>query len=223
MDLEVASQESFEGPIEHLLHALETKLDAVATKVMEHARDLGKHEEPTTSALAQAIRSELDRYPIDVPGLKLVVSADEFTKKQESKSGADLYIGLVRLDQHFTTSKGMLVQAKNLEALETAEGRRTLRNQSARMRRRLPEDSYVWVFTEGKVLCTKAPKSSDPHLRDLPYKHQSIGNMIAQGLRCQQGDDTKGPLLGASPVRGLRSRIEELSVPRGISFTVEPD
>jgi hypothetical protein len=56
-----------------------------------------------------------------VGGIKVEVHLEEFSPQEESKSGADLYVSVVRRDHDYPTSKGMLVQSKRREALTRDE------------------------------------------------------------------------------------------------------
>jgi hypothetical protein len=173
-----------EPPIETLLHDLQQRVDSVVSQAAAHAHVMRKHETHLSSRLAHAISDSINSHPIEVKGLKLEVHVEEFDPQQESQSGADLYISIVRRDFGVPTSKGMLVQSQRREALGRADERRRLRNQSARMRRRSENGSYVWVFEEDSVSCIPAPKSSDPVIRGPTYHPQSAGELIANGLRC---------------------------------------
>jgi hypothetical protein len=115
MSVITTTDTTFFDPFEQLLHDLTERIDAVATAIATESRQLDRHEEFTTSRLAQAINDALHHHPITAPGLALEVHAEEFTKPAEKVAGADLYISLVRKDVEFPRSKGLLVQA-NAEA-----------------------------------------------------------------------------------------------------------
>jgi 5-methylcytosine-specific restriction endonuclease McrA len=144
-----------EPPIETLLHDLQQRVDSVVSQAAAHAHVMRKHETHLSSRLAHAISDSINSHPIEVKGLKLEVHVEEFDPQQESQSGADLYISIVRRDFGVPTSKGMLVQSQRREALGRADERRRLRNQSARMRRR----SENGVLTSGSSRKTAYPAS----------------------------------------------------------------
>jgi hypothetical protein len=212
-----------EEPIEALLSELQHRVDSVVSQAATHSHAMDKHETHLTSRLAHAIHAAIVAHPIEVDGLKLEVYVEEFNPMQESKSGADLYISIVRSDTGIPTSKGMLVQSKRREALKRPDERRRLRNQSARMRRRSPDGSYVWIFEEYGVTCIPAPKSSDPVIRGSTYERQSVGSLIANGLRCRQGDKNIGRNVNTKVPEGLKSALRRLSTPNGIGFEILPD
>jgi hypothetical protein len=155
-----------------LLDELKTQIDVKVRAVSVHAYALEKEENPTTSNLAQAIKDVAASFTHNNPDIKIEVYIEEFSLAEESRSGADLYVSIVLKDGREDISKGILVQAKRREKLNKKAERRRLRNQSNRMRTRMPYDSYVWIFDENGAHCMRAPKSSDPRLRDLPDRFQ---------------------------------------------------
>ncbi|WP_271557662.1 hypothetical protein [Bradyrhizobium sp. CCBAU 45394] len=207
-------------PIEELLEALQNRIDSVVSQVAAHSHDMHKREDHTTSRLAGMISATIADQPIAIEGLKVEVHVEEFEPLAESVSGADLYVSIVRRDHDFPTSKGMLVQSKRREALSRSDERRRLRNQSARMRRRSLTDSYLWVFEDNGVICVPAPKSSDPVIRGSTYQPQSIGGLIANGLRCEQGDRKIGRNPLEPVARGLVNAMASLGVPNGVALDV---
>jgi hypothetical protein len=207
-----------------LLEKLEVRVNSAVSRVAERGLAMDRHEEHLSSRLAQAIQDELEHFPITVEGVRVDVFVEEFTKVEESRCGADLYISIVRRDVDEPFGKGMLVQSKHKEALRKAEERRRLRNQSGRMRRRAPDDSYVWVFDDGSVQAAPAPKSSNPKLRDLPYNHQSVGHQIAAGVACEQGSYDIGINTEIDDDReALRDAMRRISAPSGMSLVVRND
>jgi hypothetical protein len=85
------------------------------------------------------------------------------------------------------------VQAKRRTSLLRDDESRRLGNQSKRMYRR-SDDSYVWIYDQDGVTCTKAPRSSRPTLTRTTNP-MSVGELIADGLRCNLGDED----IGATP------------------------
>jgi len=155
-----------------------------------------------------------------VPGLALDVCAEEFTKPQEKVAGADLYISVVRKDTQI--SKGILVQTKRREAMLRSGEPRRLGNQCKQMRRRSKKSSYVWIYEDDHVLSVKAPQASKPILQRVT-EASSAGELIADGLRCNRGDEDIGRKLSAEPVEGILEVMKRLSVPTGLDFVVRLD
>jgi hypothetical protein len=212
---------TFFDPLEELLRQLTERVDAVVDPIARESYQLDRHEEFTTSRLAQAVTSELRDAPITVPGLALEVHAEEFRPTHERKIGADLYISVVRRDLDFTKSKGILVQAKRRISLLRDDESRRLGNQSKRMYRR-SDDSYVWIYEQDGVTCTKAPRSSMPTLTRITNP-MSVGELIADGLRCNLGDEDIGRDASAPTLEGISDVMQRLTVPRALDFVVRQD
>jgi hypothetical protein len=81
-----------------LLKELQSRIDTVVSQIANHAHEMRKREDHTTSQLAGAISTELARDPIEVDGLTVEVHVEEFKPHQEKNSGADLYVSVVRKD-----------------------------------------------------------------------------------------------------------------------------
>jgi hypothetical protein len=198
---------------------IEVRVDGIVTDIAIHSYQIERHEEFTTSRLAQAISDDLQKFPIEVPGLKLEVHAEEFEPIQERRTGADLYISLVRRDYDIPVSKGVLVQAKRRVSLLKSDESRRLGNQSKRMYRR-SHSSYVWIYEPDGITCAKAPRSSRPTLTRIANP-MSVGELIADGLRCNLGGKEIGRDPHASPVDGISAVMRRLSVRGGLDFEVK--
>jgi len=188
MSLITTTDTTFFDPFEQLLQELTERIDTIATAIATESRQFDRHEEFTTSRLAQAINDTLQHDPITVPGLALEVHAEEFTKPAEKIAGADLYISLVRKDNDFPKAKGLLVQAKRRSSMLRSDEPRRLGNQCKRMNRRSKKGSYVWIYDDHGITSAKAPQSSEPILQRLTDA-SSVGELIADGLRCNKGDE----------------------------------
>ena len=214
------SGSDFHDPLEQLLHDLAERVDSAVDGIARESQQFRRYEEPTTSRLAQAINDAIRHHPITAPGLALDVHAEEFTKRQEKVAGADLYISVVRKDTYI--SKGMLVQTKRRETILRSGEPQRLGNQCKQMRRRSKKASYVWVYEDDHVLSVKAPQASAPILQRVTDA-SSAGELIADGLRCNRGDEDIGLELSAEPVEGILEVMRRLSVPNGLDFIVRPD
>jgi hypothetical protein len=213
---------SFHDPLEQLLHDLAERVNSVVNGIAQESQQFGRHEEPTTSRLAQAINDAIRNHPITAPGLALDVHAEEFTKHQEKVAGADLYISVVRKDKDDPISKGMLVQTKRREAMLRSGEPQRLGNQCKQMYRRSKKSSYVWIYERDRVRSVKAPQASKPILQHTTGS-SSVGELIADGLRCNKGDDKIGRELSAEPAEGILEVMKRLSVPNGLDFVVRQD
>jgi hypothetical protein len=222
MSLITLTGSSFHDPLEQLLHELTERVDAVVNGIASESQQFGRHEEYTTSRLAQAINDAIRNHPITAPGLALDVHAEEFTKPQEKVAGADLYISVVRKDKDDPTSKGILVQTKRRDAMLRSGEPQRLGNQCKQMRRRSKKASYVWIYERDRVRSVKAPQASKPILQRVT-EASSAGELIADGLRCNRGDEDIGRELSADPAEGIVAVMRRLSVPNGLDFVVRQD
>jgi hypothetical protein len=212
---------TFRDPLEELLERMTERVDAVVNQIAAESYQLQRHEEPTTSRLAQAISSTLRNDPITVDSLTLEVHAEEFKRTEERKTGADLYISLVRNDLIFgPKSKGVLVQAKRRTSLLKSGEPRRLGNQSKRMYRRSNNSSFIWIYEHDSVVCTKAPRASKPLLSRITNPI-SVGEFIASGLRCDLGDEEIGRNISLPLHEGITTVMHDLLVPRALDFDVK--
>jgi hypothetical protein len=126
MSVITTTRTTFHDPLEELLKRVTARVDEVVAQVAAESYQFERHEEFTTSRLAQGINSSLRDDPIIVDGLTLEVHLEEFKAIQEKQTGADLYISLVRNDLILVPKhKGMLVQAKRRTTLlKSGEPRR---------------------------------------------------------------------------------------------------
>lgn len=205
-------------PLEELLEQLADRIDGVVNAIASESYQMERHEEPTTSRLTQAIVDAVRADPINVDGLTVEVHAEEFKPAQERKTGADLYISLVRHDLEVPKSKGMLVQAKRRSSLHKSGESRRLGNQSKRMYRR-SDHSYVWIYESTRVISAAAPQSNEPQLAIITNPI-SVGTLIADGLRCNKGDEDIGRNRSLPLHEGMTAIMDDLSVPYALDFDV---
>jgi hypothetical protein len=222
MSLITTTDTTFFDPFEQLLQELTDRVDAVVNRIAQESQQFGRHEEYTTSRLAHAINDAIRNHPITAPGLALDVHAEEFTKPQEKVAGADLYISVVRKDKDDQISKGILVQTKRRDAMIRSGEPQRLGNQCKQMRRRSKKASYVWIYESDRILSVKAPQASKPILQRVT-EPSSAGELIADGLRCNKGDEDIGRELSADPAEGIVAVMRRLSVPTGLDFVVRQD
>src|SRR5207249_5012142 len=121
-----------------------------------------------------------------------------------------LYIAVVRRDPDKPVSKGMLVQSKREDRLERGpEGHKDLRAQAGKMRRRTKE-SYVGVYQEDGVIAVPANRATYPRLpKDFTSEGVSLGQLVADGLRCRRGDPERGPDPSLDPIEGMKQKMHE--------------
>jgi hypothetical protein len=131
----------------------------------------------------------------------------------ERRVGADVYISVAIIpEDRKDVSKGMLAQAK----WDDSTADRRLPRQIGDMLDRT-ESSYVWVYGPDGVTCYPAGDYLNPTEEDAG---QSVGSLIANGLRCEEGDRNIGRDLTKPTVTSLREAMEELGVRRGMALTI---
>jgi hypothetical protein len=119
-------------------------------------------------------------------------------------------------------NKGMLVQSKWDYALRHASERRRLRDQSRDMLART-QDAYVWVYEDTGVAVVPATVAASP-IRPIPlqWPRRTVGELVADGLRCTAGDHAIGRNLDQPIVPSLNTMLERLSAETAMEFVVEP-
>jgi hypothetical protein len=131
----------------------------------------------------------------------------------EGKVGADAYISVAVIGEDGdNVSKGMLAQAKWDHTTKDAK----LPEQISKMRERT-DSSYVWVFGPQGVLCLPAGEYFHP---GPSRKSRTIGSLIANGLRCEEGDRSVGRDLTKPTITSLNEIVHDLGVNTALSFTI---
>jgi hypothetical protein len=188
--------------------------DAISTLLEDHYKGLTQ-EPQLTAKVAQVIEHAIDG--ADVGDLNIEVKVRDFpaqgTGALERRVGADIYISVAIIpEDKKDVSKGMLAQAK---WDDTAADRKLPRQIGDMMDR--TESSYVWVYGPNGVTCYPAGDYLNPTEESAG---QSVGSLIANGLRCEEGDRDIGRDLTKPTVTSLREAMEELGVRRGMAFTI---
>jgi hypothetical protein len=92
-------EESAHNPEEELLQKLAQAIDDLVARMCGHHYTAPTQEHQLTARLAEAIEHEIERFPIEVRGVRLEVKTQDFpdrgSRSMERRSGADLYIGRV--------------------------------------------------------------------------------------------------------------------------------
>jgi len=216
-----AGEGSGELPADDMLDRLAVVIDGVVAQECAHHYHAHTQEHQFSSRLAQAIESELRHFPM--PGLDIEVVTRDFPDRgrgsMEKRSGADLYISLVRFDGEQPVSKGMLVQSKWDYALRHGSERRRLRDQSRNMLART-DASYVWVYEEAGVAVVPAIDAASLARPILRWPRRTIGELVAGGLRCTVGDRAIGRNLDQPLVTSLNTMLDQLSAETALEFVV---
>jgi hypothetical protein len=207
---------------EKLFTRLRFVVDHRVKQVLKDNYRAQTQEPALTASVAQAIMTELTHHPVVVDGLRLDVwlqnVPDRGANSMERRTGADLYISIVRNDLTAPVSKGILVQSKWDHSL--ARDKKALRNQSRKMLRRSP-DSYVWIYGEDDVFAVQAKRATYPKLpRNFLLGSMSVGDLIATGLRCEVGDPNIGIDLSLPRVDSVNAVLQRLSAPVILNFSL---
>src|SRR5262249_15666418 len=114
--------------------------------------------------------------------------------------------------------KGMLVQSKWDRSLRRSADRRDLEQQVKNMTDRSPEASYVWVYERTGVGVYPARALQRPFRR--PQTRMTIGELIAAGVRCTEGDFAIGRRVAPPLVESLNAVMTQIAAKSSLSFTV---
>jgi hypothetical protein len=187
---------------EHLYQVIEAAVDEAVSSVVEDHYEGLTQEPQLTAKIAHSI--ELAIKATDVGDLNIEVAVRDFPAQGrgalEGLVGADVYISVAVIpEDRKDVSKGMLAQAK----WDTAAKDPKLPDQIGKMIGRSESSSYVWVYGPNGVTCYPAGEYLNPDLDG--GGGQSVGSLIANGLRCKEGD---------------REAMEDLGVSHGVAFTI---
>jgi hypothetical protein len=194
---------------EKALQEIADLIDGVARRVARRHYHAPTQEHQLSAKLAEAIEEKLAglKTPLFTMGVAVQDFPDKGKGAWERPTGADLYISIVREDddEELDFSKGMLVQSKWDRTF--FPHRKDVREQCERMLART-ESSYVWVFAEDRVWSFPARQViGSPSFMTV----QTVGQQIAAGLRCHQGDVAIGRDREKPLDRGLNDIMRDLA------------
>lgn len=200
---------------EALYQEIEIAVDlAVSDLLAEHYHGLTQ-EPQLTAKVAQVIEHAIGG--MNVGDLNIEVKVRDFPAQGrgalEGKVGADVYISVALIPEDKNdVSKGMLAQAKWDDTTSDSKLPRQIGDMMDRT-----ESAYVWVYGPNGVTCYPAGGYLNPAGET---SGQSVGSLIANGLRCTEGDKSIGRDLTKPTVTSLKEAMEDLGVSRGIALTV---
>jgi hypothetical protein len=199
---------------EELYGKIQRAVDDVVLKVVQKHYGALTQEPQLTAKVAEAI--ELTLEDINVGDLNAKIMVRDFPSQGkgalEGKVGADVYISTAVISESGEdVSKGMLAQAKWDDTMDDPK----LATQEGKMLERTGS-SYVWVFGADGASCLRAGAG---HIV-ASSESQSIGSLIANSLRCIEGDTGIGRDLTKPPGTSMNEIMQELGVYTGLSFTV---
>lgn len=207
--------QAFDDPLERLLCELKSRIDHSAEIVARESFAMGRHETHISSRLAQVVGDEVRRLSSGIRDFTLYVAVEEFTPVEEKQVGADLYISVYNRAE-LGEPKGFLVQCKRSESLGKFGERVRLAKQQRNMRRISQDGSYVCVFTQTGARLAHSSVSAKRILK--PPESWSIGDLVADGLRCKKGDPKIGPEAASPLPFGLNSMMRRFNIAHGIGF-----
>jgi hypothetical protein len=200
---------------EQVFHTIQRAVDNIVSRVVEGHYTALTQEPQLTSKIAEAIELTLDQ--IDLGDLNIKIAVRDFPPQGpgalEGKVGADVYISTAVINEEGNdVSKGMLAQAKWDDTTKDAR----LPQQIGKMLDRT-ESSYVWVYGPHGANCFPAGEylAADP-----TEKGQSVGSLIANSLRCKEGDEGIGRDLTKPLITSLNEIMQDLGVNTALSFTI---
>jgi len=83
------------------------------------------------------------------------------------------------------------------------------------MLERSPSASYVWIFAPDGIYSVKA---EDVLSNRLIVPVETVGQQIAEGLRCTEGDPAIGRNTALPLPESLTEKMRELAAPKAIEF-----
>jgi hypothetical protein len=209
-------------PDDDLITNLQERIDAIVQEMCQRHYDGPAQEHQLSSRLAQKLEDEIGL--IVGEGTAISVTAHELPDRGrgavEKAVGADLYVSVVRHDIEPPVSKGLLVQSKWDRTLHTDKN---LRSQSNEIYRRTRTGGWVWVFGPHDIECVRTNRTRHEDLpRDLMDNSTSPGQLIADSLRCTEGDPAIGmPLDGSLSVNEAFEKLKAAEMLQIVMMPVE--
>ncbi|HVR57224.1 MAG TPA: hypothetical protein VMT72_10395 [Pseudolabrys sp.] len=201
---------------EQVYEAIGNAVDEIVSEVVQQHYEALTQEPQLTSRIAGAIEMTMRKF--DVGDLHIEIEVRDFPSigpgSLERKVGADIYISVAVIPENRRDrSKGMLAQAKWDDTVTDPH----LPEQIDKMMARAPAASYVWVYGPDGV--TSYPAGEYLH-SIATGGGRSVGSLIANGLRCNEGDYGIGRDLTKPLITSLNEAMEVLGVDTALSFTI---
>ena len=190
-------------------------LDGVVSRACTRHYEAETQEHQFTAKLAGALEDGLQ--DVDANGFEMDVRFQDFSDRgpisKEKTTGADLYVSVVLQSGNINVSKGMLVQSKWDQDVRLPN--MALQTQVDKMKQR-SSSSYVWIYEPSGIRVIPA---AGIVRGKIDYgEARTVGQTIANGLRCTEGDRKIGRRLMLPPVRSLNEIMSKLA-DRGLSLT----
>jgi hypothetical protein len=207
-----------ERRLRRALEELSRRIDKIAAEVCARHYGADTQEHQLTAKIADAIEREMGGTKVDgyTVGIAVQDLPDKGRGSLERRVGADLYISLVLYGEEEPISKGMLVQAKWDKTF--SPGQHDVTDQLTSMLMRT-EAAYVWVYHRFGV---KSIPALDVMHGEIEENAGTAGQLIADGLACEEGDPLIGRDTSKALVPSLNQMLRELATNKGVAITVRP-
>jgi hypothetical protein len=196
-------------------------VDGVIAQVCERHYLADTQEHQLTAKIAEALERELKR--LSVQGLRLSLNLQDFPDKgrgsKERKAGADLYISIVMQSPGRRFSKGMLVQSKWDDTF-SPRGKEAA-SVSRKMMERSASSSYFWVYGAYAIRAYRIAEMAPDGPHFAPGR--TVGETIANGFRCMEGDEKIGRRLDLPLVPSLNAALKDIAARKALSFLLETE
>lgn len=201
---------------EWILLKVSQVIDGVVAQTCKRHLGAPTQEHQLTAKIAQALEMQLNG--LQIAGLTIAVQdfPDKGPGSWEKKTGADLYISIVYQTADDDVNKGMLVQSKKGDALPSAT--KKLDEQQEDMLEHT-DSAYVWIYEPLGIAV--APAGSVRRGKVDPQEILTVGELVADGLRCTQGDPGLGRDLDLPIGQSVRSVMEQLSISHALALTFQ--
>lgn len=207
----------FEEAIQAVIGQIVSDTDDLCSRIGRSVHD----EDDFTSRMADRIERSIDG--MLVGGMKWEIITRKLPwrgpKSEESRFGADLGLALRMSGRGFDVTKGYLIQAKMVEALEFevleyppfGKGDRVFAQCKDMLK--ITQEAYVWLYSETGISILRAGSmvKTDPS-RISRMRRQSLHGFMIRAFMSWNGDYRLGDLGKQS----LESMMEEYSVKQAI-------
>jgi len=212
------------SPVER--DAIAVILGKVADKtVRDHIGGMTQ-EAPLTARIGQTLETALNNERVLGYRIRVVTQdiPDRGRGALEKQLGADLYIGIEVIEGKHRQSKGLLIQSKLREKLNSTQ-RDALRGACKDMLNS-SNASYVWIYAENGIRVFEASEVAGLHYRtfdDLTARRTTT--LFKRTLECSEGDVSLGlPYVPSSQMRSaLEVMLKERRIRHGVAVTIQPE
>ena len=207
----------FEEAIQAVVGRIVSDTDDLCSRIGRSVHD----EDDFTSRMADRIERSVDK--VLVGGMKWEVITRKLpwrgSKSEESRFGADLGLVLRMSGRGFDVTKGYLIQAKMVKALQFeiledppfGKGDRVFTQCKDMLK--ITQESYIWLYSETGISILRAGSMVETDPSRIPrMRRQSLYGFMMRAFMSWNGDYRLGDLGKQS----LESMMEEYTVKQAI-------